>query len=223
MTPTSSLPRDAARPDLTEPDVTGGAQRRYGALSIAIHWTIALLIVVQLCLGWYMNEVLPDHTPAQAQVQSIHVSLGLTILLLVLIRIAVRLTHPAPPLPAGMPAWERLLARATHIFFYLLLLALPLTGWALVSLRAGPIPFWGLTWPHMPGLGALLGSPAPRPVRHELAHIHVFILIWIVLLNLALHVAGALKHQFDGRPVLWRMLPFLKRPGVDAPAARLRP
>jgi cytochrome b561 len=45
-------------------------------------------------------------------------------------------------------------------------------------------------------------------VRHELSHIHVYILIWIVLINLALHVAGALKHQFDGNPVLWRMTPL---------------
>jgi len=217
MTESPSLSRDGARAVPAAPDVTGRPQRRYGAVSILIHWTIAVLIVVQLCLGWYMNEVLPDHTPAQAQVQSIHVSLGLTILLLVLVRIGVRLTHPAPPLPSGMPAWERILARASHVLFYVLLLVIPLTGWAVVSLRAQPIPFWGLTWPHMPGLGALLGSPAPRPVRHELAHIHVFILIWIILLNLALHVAGALKHQFDGNPVLWRMIPFLKPPAGAAP------
>jgi cytochrome b561 len=181
------------------------ANRRYGAVSITLHWTIALLILVQLGLGWYMNEVLPDHTPAQAQVQTIHISLGLTILLLVLVRIAVRLTHPAPPLPAGFAPWERFLARASHVLFYLLMLALPLTGWALVSLGNHPIKFWGLPWPHLPGVGLVFGSPAPRPVRHELAHIHVYILIWIVLANLALHVAGALKHQFDATPVLWRM------------------
>jgi cytochrome b561 len=143
----------------------------------------------------------------------VHISVGLTILLLVLARIAVRLTHPAPPLPAGIAPWERILIGASIVLFYLLMLALPLTGWALVSLRPKPIGFWGLPWPHLPGVGQLLGSPAPKPVRHELSHIHVYILIWIVLLNLALHVAGALKHQFDGRPVLWRMTP-LKRPGA---------
>jgi cytochrome b561 len=69
-----------------------------------------------------------------------------------------------------------------------------------------------LPWPHLPGLGLLFGSPTPRPIRHELSHIHVYILIWIVLITLALHVAGALKHQFDGRPVLWRMMPGKPRP-----------
>jgi cytochrome b561 len=180
--------------------------QRYGAAAIVLHWTIALLIVVQLCLGWYMNEVLPDHSPAQAEVQTIHISLGLTILLLVLIRIGVRFVDPPPPLPAYLPAWERFLAGASHLLFYLLMLALPLSGWALVSMGAHPVHFWGLPWPHLPGVGALFGSaPPPRAVREQVAHIHVYILIWIVLINLALHVAAALKHQFDGRPVLWRM------------------
>ena len=187
------------------------ADRRYGAVSMTLHWVIALLILIQIGIGWYMNEALPDHSPAQAAILPVHISVGLTILLLVLARIAVRLTHPAPPLPAGMPLWERILARTSHVLFYLLMLALPLTGWALVSLRPQPIAFWGLPWPHLPGLGQLLGSPEPKPVRHELSHIHVYILIWIVLINLALHVAGALKHQFGGHPVFWRMAP-IKRP-----------
>lgn len=192
------------------PDRRGG---RYGAVSILLHWSVAALILVQIGLGWYMNEVLPDHTPAQAQVEAIHISLGLTILLLVLIRLGVRLVQPAPALPSEMATWERVLARLSHILFYLLMLAMPLTGWALVSLGPRPIAFWGLPWPHMPGIAALLGNPAPRPVRHELSHIHVYILIWVVLLNLALHVAGALKHQFDGHPVLWRMTNLKPPPG----------
>jgi len=188
------------------------ANRSYGSISILLHWTIALLILVQIGLGWYMNEALPDHSPAQAGILTLHISVGLTILLLVLIRIGVRLANPPPPLQPGFPLWERVLARTAHVLFYVLLLALPLTGWALASLGTRPIKFWGLPWPHLPGLGLLFGSPTPRPIRHELSHIHVYILIWIVLITLALHVAGALKHQFDGRPVLWRMMPGKPRP-----------
>jgi cytochrome b561 len=181
------------------------ADRSYGAAAVLLHWTIAALILVQIGLGWWMNEILPDHTPVQAQVQTVHISLGLTILLLVLVRIAVRLIYRPPPLPLSLAPWERMLVRVTHVLFYLLLLAMPLTGWALVSLGPRPVKIWGLPWPHLPGVGLLLGSPAPRAVRHELSHIHVYILIWIVLIALVLHVAGALRHQFDGHPVLWRM------------------
>jgi len=84
-----------------------GEQKRYGAGAMALHWIIAALIIVQLCLGWYMNEVLPDHSPAQDRVQDIHVTVGLSILILVLVRIGWRLAHRPPPLPAGMPLWDR--------------------------------------------------------------------------------------------------------------------
>lgn len=177
----------------------------YGLVSVALHWIIAVLILVQIGLGWWMNEALPDHSPAQAQVQGVHISLGLTLLLLVLVRIGWRLTHPAPPLPPGLAGWEKALAYGSHGLFYLLMLAMPLTGWALVSLGPHPISFWGLPWPHLPGVHALFGPNPPRPVRHSLSHVHVFILIWIVLINLGLHVAGALKHQFGADPVLWRI------------------
>ncbi|HEY3796775.1 MAG TPA: cytochrome b [Caulobacteraceae bacterium] len=189
---------------MTNTAATAGAAR-YSTGAIVLHWTIALLIVVQLCLGWWMNEVLPDHTPAQDATEHVHISLGLTIFLLVLVRIAWRLTHRPPPLPADMPAWERWLSYAVHFVFYVLLLVLPLSGWTLVSMGPDPISFWGLPWPHLPGVAQMFGSPAPRGVRHAVKHLHVFILIWIVLVSVALHVAGALKHQFDGRPVLWRM------------------
>jgi cytochrome b561 len=184
------------------------AAHRYTVAAMSLHWVIALLIIIQLCLGWYMNEVLPDHSPAQATIEAIHISLGLTILMLVLARIAVRLIYRPPPLPAGLATWERHLAHTSHLVFYILMLALPLTGWALVSMGNKPISFWGLPWPHLPGVAMIFGASPPKPVRHELSHIHVYILIWIVLINLALHVAGALKHQFDGSPVLWRMTPL---------------
>jgi cytochrome b561 len=187
------------------------AQRRYTRAAIGLHWIIAVLILVQIALGWIMNEVLPDHSPNQRLVENIHISLGLTLLILVVARIVVRLTYKPPPLPAGMPIWERVLSGVVHLVFYGLMLALPLTGWALVSLGAHPISFWGLPWPHLPGVQALLGSPAPKAIRQALKHIHVYVLIWIVFVNLALHVAGAVFHQFDGRPVLWRMT-GLKRP-----------
>jgi cytochrome b561 len=132
-------------------------------------------------------------------------------LLLVIARIGARLAYPAPTLPSGMPLWERVLAHSSNLVFYGLMLALPLTGWALVTTGGHPISFWGLPWPRLPGVDLLLGSPAPKSTRHALSHVHVYILIWIVVANLALHVAGALKHQFDGRPVLWRMT-AMKRP-----------
>ena len=172
--------------------------RRYSAIAMTLHWIIAVLIVVQLGLGWYMNEYLPDHSPAQDRIQDIHVTVGLSILILVLIRIGVRLTHPAPPLPSGMPVWERLLAHTSHLVFYALMLAMPLTGWALVSIRHEGIPFFNLAWPAMPLLDHL-AKPEARALGGQLKHIHIFILVWIALINLALHVAGDKRRQRRGQ------------------------
>ena len=180
------------------------ASRRYSLSAIVLHWTIAVLIAIQILLGWWMNEWVPDHSPQQDQIQDWHVSVGLTILILVVLRIVVRLAVRPPPLRADTPGWERGLITITHTLFYVLLLALPLTGWALVSVDTDPISWWGLTWPHLPGLGFLAHS---KPLLHGLKSVHTYWLIWLVLLNLVLHVAGALKHQFDGHPVLPRMWP----------------
>jgi cytochrome b561 len=177
---------------------------RYLLAAIILHWTIAALIVVQLFLGWCMNEWVPDHSAQQDQIQWIHVSLGITILILVVVRIAIRIARPPPPLPADIAPWERTLIIFTHSLFYVLLLVLPLTGWAMISVGTDPLTLWGIPWPRLPGLGFLSHS---RPLRHALKSVHVYWLIWLVLLNLALHIAGALRHQFDGHPVLWRMLP----------------
>jgi cytochrome b561 len=188
---------------------TGLSERRYSLAAIVLHWTIAALILTQIGLGWYMNEVLPDHTPAQDQVEGLHISLGLLTLLFILLRIAIRIIHRPPPLPPEMAGWERVLAQATHAAFYVLMLALPLTGWMMVSAHPEAIHFFGLGFPHMPGVAGLLAQGG-KPLRHTLQWLHTYVFIWIILVTLALHVAGALKHQFDGHPVLWRMIPGLK-------------
>jgi cytochrome b561 len=182
----------------------------YRPTAILLHWLIAALMIAELAIGWYMNHAMVDHSPPQERLQDFHVSLGFVAFLLILLRVVVRLVHRPPPLPADMPAWERGLAHAVHLLFYGLMVALPLTGWALLSVRHGPIPFFGASLPHFPGLA----PPAPdqsHALGNSLKEIHNEWLPWVTVANLALHVAGALKHQFDGRPVLWRMAPMLGR------------
>jgi cytochrome b561 len=174
---------------------------------MTLHWTIAALIFLQMGLGWYMNEALPDHSRAQGRVQAIHVFVGLTLLLLVLVRIAWRLLTPPPPLPSGLPRWEAALAHGLHALFYVLMLVLPLSGWLLISVRHEHVALWGVSAPFMP---AAPGGAAHKAFAKAVKHFHVFTQIWVALAMIALHVAGALKHQFDGHPVLWRMLPFAR-------------
>ncbi len=185
------------------------SQSRYRTAAIVLHWILALLIIGQVLGGWYMGS-LPEDSPAQEFVEGIHVSMGLTILLFTLARIVVRLTNPPPALPGGLARWERLLARVSHSAFYVLMLALPFTGWALKSFFPRPLYWWGVQWPQLPIMGGLPPEQG-RTLYEQLEIIHGDVLALAMVMLLALHVGGAVKHQFDGSPVLWRMLPFLRK------------
>ncbi len=185
--------------------------RRYSAVAMALHWAIALLLIGQILLGWNMAS-LDEGSSGPKTFEPIHISIGLTILCLTVLRILWRLTHRPPPLPAGLARWERVLAETVHVLLYAMMLALPLTGWFMESIGPRPVPFWGVSWPHFPSVNAFLAGGDRREIKEALEGIHGSAMVWVLIALVGLHVAGALKHQFDGSPVLWRMAPFLKRP-----------
>lgn len=177
---------------------------RYSAVAIILHWLIALAIAVLVVLGVVMTG-LPDAELARKfALYQLHKSVGITVLGLSLLRLAWRLTHRAPPLPAGMKPWERAAARATHAAFYLLIVLIPLLGWAMVSAAPFNIPtvlYGVLPWPHL---------PVPRGAFGALKAAHAWLAFGAVALA-ALHVAAALKHHYILRDeVLTRMVPLLK-------------
>lgn len=184
-------------------------QGRYTAFAVLLHWIIAAAIVTQIGLGWYMGDL--GRTPLHSTMEGLHISLGLTVLVLTAVRVIWRLMHPPPALPAGIPALERHAAHGVHVLFYVLLFALPLSGWIMESFGPRPIPFWGLSWPHFPGLTNMTAGVDTRALKKTIEEIHGSPMVWTMIGLIVLHVAGALKHQFDGRPVIWRMAPWAKR------------
>lgn len=197
------------------------ANTRYTAVAITLHWVLAILALAMIPVGWWMGDaVLEKETRDQAlQVFPIHKAIGMTILALTVVRIVWRLTHKAPPLPQRMAAWEKFAARATHLLFYALLLALPLTGWvyssigwseAFKSFVSVPLLWFGLfEIPPFPGVQTL-----PEDTRRALGETAIEVhskLAWAMIVLAGLHVAAALKHQFVNRDdVLSRMIPLLK-------------
>jgi cytochrome b561 len=174
---------------------------RYTAVAQAFHWTIAALIVIQFTLAWMQDDLpLGMH---KLTLLARHKSFGMTILMLAVLRLAWRLFNPAPPLPEGMSKLEQLLAKITHIAFYVLLFAMPLTGWLMSSAKNYSVSWFGLfTWPDM---------IAPDEQRFEfLKSTHDA--LSVLLLSIAiLHILAALKHHFWNKDdVLKRMLPFTK-------------
>jgi|TARA_B100000378_G_scaffold276910_1_gene275853 cytochrome b561 len=157
---------------------------RYTAVARTLHWVIALLIVTNLLLG-FTRDALPDGWA----VMPVHKSIGLTVLALTLVRIGWRLAHPAPPLPAAMPGWEKGVAHATHVIFYALMLILPLSGWIMSSAGSRPINWFFLFDVPKFAVAKTDGIVGLSHQAHES-------LPWAWVALLLLHIGAALRHHF---------------------------
>jgi cytochrome b561 len=196
---------------------TAEVRTRYSNVAITLHWLIALGVIANILLGLYFND-LPRSDPNKFLLTQTHKSIGLTVLVLSLIRVGWRLVNPIPPLPATMNPFLRTVARATQFFLYVLIVAIPLSGWALVSSSPLGLPtmYFGLfSWPHIPFL-AELPRAQKVPLVREIATIHI-LLAWSAIVLVPLHIVGALYHQFIRRDdVLASMLPFVSRKSETA-------
>jgi len=169
---------------------------RYTNLAIILHWAVAVLVIAQFPLGWWMQDIPKQPPGPRAEMFNLHKSLGMLIAALMLARIAWRLGHPAPPLPA-MPPWQSRLAHANHVLLYGVLLALPLTGY-LGSVYSGyPVKFFGAVLPAW-------GGKDPQ-LKDWMSDAHLA-LTWVLFALFALHVAGAAKHLIVDRDGLLRRM-----------------
>lgn len=176
----------------------GAATAAHWSASVRFfHWLIAALIVTQFALGWLAAGW--RLSPTKIDLFVWHKSTGMLILALVVLRLLNRLTKPAPVLPEGMPAWERTAAHASHVLLYIVMFAMPLTGWVINSAAGVPFRiFWQVPLP------SLIGPDKQTADLAALAHLglgFVFVTLLIV------HIGAALRHHFVKRDdVLTRML-----------------
>ena len=181
-----------------------GDRERWGSLAKAFHWAIVLLILVQGTIGLVMVD-LPKR-PSVIPVYDFHKSLGLTIFALAVLRLAWRAFDPRPDFPPAVPRRQVTAARAGHALLYMLLFAVPLSGWWFDSVAAlRPLYWFGLVEvPHLTG--------PDKALKDSVAELHE-ILFWVLFAVAALHAAIALHHQFVVRDnVLGRMWPaWLRR------------
>lgn len=167
---------------------------RYNAAARAIHWISAVLVIANLALG-----LLHDPLEDIVNLMPLHKSVGLSVLALAVLRLVLRMTWRRPPWPASVTAFQRRAASLVHGAFYVLILAMPLTGWVMSS--AGKYP---LTWF---GLVEVAKLPVTRsdPI-YGLSHGAHEWLGWLTLALVVLHAGAALYHHFVlGDEVLRRM------------------
>ena len=187
----------------------------WGATSQLLHWTIAVLILSIGAVGLVMGEL--PRSPKWFWVYTLHKSLGLTVLALVLVRIAWRLYAGAPPPVEGTPRWQSRLASLTHGAIYVLILAMPLSGW-LYDSASGLRPFRWFGLAEVPKL-----SPPHEALADAMHETHE-LLFWVLIALVIGHAGAALYHHFVRRDAtLARMLPRRWRAGSVVPTAAPSP
>jgi cytochrome b561 len=175
---------------------------RWGSVAQFLHWLIVALIITQVILALRAEEL---HGMAKLAMLARHKSVGITILMLAVVRLVWRLINPTPPLPLTLKPYERFLANVTHAALYLLIFALPITGWIMSSARGFPV-----SWFNQFQLPDLVTKN--RQLYETMLDTHEA-LAWTLGAVALLHLVAALKHHFVLKDtVLRRMLPFSKIP-----------
>ena len=177
-------------------------ERRYNQTARLFHWLIAGLILYQVPLAYYMIGL--PLSPDKLGSYALHKSIGLSIYTLSACRLAWRVLRPAPPLPPTLGTGQRMLARLTHGWLYVVTFSMPLTGWLSSSAANFPVSLFG--WFTLPDL------VEPNAQLHEsLEAAHRF-LAYSLFACLSLHAGAAFYHQFVLRDdALRAMLPSLSR------------
>lgn len=174
----------------------------WGAVARTLHWGMLVLFAIIIPLGLYMAELpLGIH---KLRLYALHKSIGLTLLALAALRLAWRAGERRPELPP-MPAWQHRAALAIHALLYLLMFAVPLSGWLFNSAAGFPLQWFGTV--NLPALAH--SDPALKKLAHEIHETGAWLLVALV----AAHAAAALKHHFlDRDRTLALMVPWLRAP-----------
>lgn len=172
---------------------------RYTITAIALHWLMAILIIAAFLLGLTMVDI-PGLTPTKLKYFSWHKWLGVTVFGLACLRVLWRLTHPAPPYPGGMADWQKKAANIAHGLLYLLIFAVPLSGYFYTLAAGVPVVYLGI----LP-LPVFIAPDQELKILLKQVHYACNVTLLVVFV---LHVLGALKHQFIDRDrSMQRMLP----------------
>ncbi len=180
---------------------------RYNNIAILLHWLIALLIISAFILGVTMTDI-PGFTPTKLKYFSWHKWIGVTVLALACMRLLWRLFNQAPPYPASMPAWQKKAAYGLHGLLYVLMFAVPLSGYFYTLAAGVPVVYFGII--PLP----VLIEPHPE-LKASLRLLH-YCLNVTLFICICLHVLAALKHHFiDRDDVMKRMLPTASSTNKD--------
>lgn len=174
----------------------------YTPLQRTLHWLMAVLILGMLCVGFYIHGLDPENAaeaPIKSSLGALHKATGMVVLLLAFIRFGVLHRSGKPALPDGTPDWQRKAAKLSHVLLYLLMFAMPLSGYVMSSYAHRPINMYGLF--ELPMLPFEKNIDMAKAVfeAHE-------ILAWTLVVLIAIHLGGALRHHFIQKDIVLRRM-----------------
>ncbi|MBS1156085.1 MAG: Cytochrome bacterial [Proteobacteria bacterium] len=176
-------------------------KNHYSRTAKGLHWLMAILLFGLIALGFYMSGL--SFSPEKLKLYSWHKWAGVTALLLLVFRLLWRVVRRPPALPASMPKITQYIAHAGHLALYVLMFAIPLSGWLMSSAKGFQTVYFGVL--PIPDL-----LERNRDLGDLLQTVHTGLNLLFVAILLG-HVAAALKHHFiDKDDILKRMLPANK-------------
>jgi len=171
---------------------------RWGAVSQLLHWVIVVMILALGIVGLVMTDM--RNSPDKVQLYLLHKSFGLTLLALVVVRLAWRAVAGAPRPVPGTPHWQERIAALTHGALYVLLFAIPLSGWLFNSAAGFPLRWFGMF--NLPALAA-----KNQDLREMAGEAHE-LMFWALIALALVHAGAAFYHHlFQHDATLARMLP----------------
>lgn len=189
------------------------ASLRYDRVAMTLHWVIALGVLAQIALGWWMIDIPKQPVGVRVYWFNLHKSIGLTLAALIVLRVAWRVTHRPPALPDSVPRWQVRAARVSHGLLYVCMVVMPIAGYLGSTFSGYPIKYFGLT---VPGWGW-----KDDALKDFFSTVHYSTARCFMVL-IGLHIAAAIKHlMVDRDRVFARMLPG-KRPGIEGELAARR-
>jgi cytochrome b561 len=154
----------------------------FKGVSRLLHWVMAAMILAMMFIGIGM---VTSHD-LYATLVDIHRPLGIAVLILAAVRLINRQFNPAPALPAAMPPLIKFSAQASHVALYVLMFAVPLVGWSMLSAGAYPVEMFGAF--HLPPI-----MPHDQELYAVLRRTHTVLAVLFFLVFLA-HLGAALAH-----------------------------
>lgn len=167
----------------------------FSPLQRVLHWLMAIMVLAMLFIGVAMVSTLK---PRFLTLIAIHKPLGVAILALALLRLGIRLRRGAPPLPSDLSSLQAIAAMLSHFALYILLVVMPLIGWAMLSAGGYPIVLFGSF--HLPGI-----MPHDDLLYSILRTAHI-VLAYALFAAILLHIAAALFHALIRRDGVFRSM-----------------